>query len=403
MPEPIQEGRLSQVAIQAKEDEYHQDIIYPGAIPFVLVHLACFAAIWTGVTVQALVICVVLYWVRMVGVTAGYHRYFSHRSYKTSRIGQFVIALLAQSSAQRGAIWWAAIHRHHHLHSDTERDHHSPRHHGFVYSHVGWIFSTKSGKPSYETVTDLTQYPELVWLDNHQYLPAAVLGVGVWLYAGWVGLVVGFLWSTVLLWHGSFSINSLAHVHGDQHYLTGDDSRNNWWLAVLTCGEGWHNNHHAYQSSTRQSFHWYQWDLSYYILKALSWLGLVWDLRSPPAEVVNNEKRLGRTVVEKVAQQLADTFPAERLASQLRAAWENTPTWPEIEASLRASGAQASARLSTIQLPELPTVEDMRRRAAEMFDRVPDVSLDEIAERARLLVIQAVSVRILSDGPALPA
>ena len=383
-------------------EEFHQDIIYPGAIPFVIVHLACFAAIWTGVTLEAIVICVVLYWVRMIGVTGGYHRYFSHRSYKTSRVGQFVIAALAQSSAQRGALWWAAQHRHHHLYSDTPDDTHSPRHHGFLYAHLGWIFSKRTSKPDYGTISDLTQYPELVWMDKHQYVVPAILGVAVFLLAGWSGLVVGFLWSTVLLWHGTFFINSLAHVHGTQKYLTGDDSRNNWWLAVLTCGEGWHNNHHAYQSATRQGFKWYQWDLTYYVLKVASWLGLVWDLRAPPQEVIDNQRKLGRTVVEKVARQLADTFPAERLAQQLRDAWETHSSWPEIQARLVSAREQAATRWATVQMPVVPTGEEMRRRASEMFG-VPEVSLDEVAERARLLLIQSVSVKILGDSGSVAA
>jgi len=388
------------LATAGPETVSDQDIIYPGTVPFVIAHLSCFAAIWTGVTAQALAIGFVLYWVRMVGVTAGYHRYFSHRTYKTSRVGQFVIALIAQSSAQRGPIWWAAVHREHHKHSDTELDHHSPRHKGFLFSHMGWIFTKRSGKPEYDGVTDLTQYPELMWLDRHQYSPAIALGFLVWLFAGWPGLIVGFMWSTVLCFHCTFFINSLAHVHGSQRYQTGDDSRNNWWLAVLTCGEGWHNNHHAYQSSTRNGFRWYEWDLSYYVIKALSWTGAVWDLRDPPREVVNNERRLGRLVVEKVAQQLAATFPTERMAAQLRSAWEGHPTWPEIQTRLRAG---ADHWRSHFHVPELPTFEEVRRRAAEAGYRVPEVSRDEVAERARQLVIEAVSLRVLGDGNALTA
>ena len=381
------------LATAPSADTSDQDIIYPGAVPFVLAHLACFAAIWTGVTAEAVGIAFALYWLRMIGVTAGYHRYFAHRTYKTSRVGQFLIALLAQSSAQRGPIWWAAVHRAHHKYSDTELDHHSPLHKGFLFSHMGWIFTERSGRPDYSAVSDLTQYPELVWLDRHEYAPAVALGVGVWWFAGWTGLVVGFLWSTVVLWHCTFFINSLAHVHGSQPYLTGDDSRNNWWLAVITCGEGWHNNHHAYQSSTRQGFRWYQLDFTYYVLRALSWTGLVRDLRSPPTEVVNNERRLGRLVVKQVARQLAETFPAERMAIQLRHAWEGHPTWPEIQQKLQAG---AGHWRSHFQLPGLPTFDEIRRRAAERFP-VPEVSLDEVAEHARQLVIQAVSIQILGD------
>jgi len=181
------------------EQEFHDDIIYPATIPFVLVHIVCLAAIWTGVTTGAVITCIALYLVRMFGVTAGYHRYFSHRSFKTSRVFQFVLGFLAQSSAQRGILWWAAKHRHHHRHSDTELDVHSPRMRGFVYSHVGWIFTPQHGETDVDAIPDLTKYPELVWLDRHPYLPATILGVACFLLGGWPGLVVGFFWSTVLL------------------------------------------------------------------------------------------------------------------------------------------------------------------------------------------------------------
>ena len=268
----------------------HDDIIYPGTIPFVLAHLACFAALWTGVTAGALAICVGLYLIRMFGVTAGYHRYFSHRTFRTGRVGQFLLASLAQSSAQRGVLWWAAKHRHHHRHSDTELDVHSPRQHGFWYSHVGWIFTRRHNDTDRDAVADLTKYPELRWLDRHQYLPAAVLAAAAWLVAGWPGLVVGFFWSTVLLYHGTFMINSLAHVHGTQRYITGDDSRNNWWLAVVTLGEGWHNNHHAYQRATRQGFRWWEYDPTWYALKVLAVLHVVRDLKRPPSRLLDQAR-----------------------------------------------------------------------------------------------------------------
>jgi stearoyl-CoA desaturase (delta-9 desaturase) len=270
------------IAADEAHEEFHDDIIYPGAVPFVLLHLAALAAIWTGVTTGALVLCIVLYVVRMFGVTGGYHRYFSHRTFKTSRVGQFLLAFLAQSSAQRGVMWWAGKHRHHHKHSDTPEDIHSPRHRGFLYSHVGWVFKREQGETDYEAVPDLAKYPELVWLDRHQYFPATLLGVGCFLFGGWKAVVVGFVWSTVLLYHGTFFINSLAHVHGNQRYVTGDDSRNNWLLAFFTMGEGWHNNHHHYPSSERQGLYWWEMDCAHYALRALSWVGVVRDLRAPP-------------------------------------------------------------------------------------------------------------------------
>ncbi len=381
------------------EPEFHEDILYPATLPFILIHVAALAAFWTGVTVEAVIIGVALYWIRMFGTTAGYHRYFSHRSFKTSRVGQFALAFLAQSSAQRGALWWASKHRHHHKHSDTVHDVHSPRHRGFWYAHFGWIFVRNQGDTDYGAVPDLAKYPELVWLNKHPYLPATVLGTAVWLFAGWPGLVVGFVWSTVVLYHGTFFINSLAHVHGRQRYVTGDDSRNNWWLAIITLGEGWHNNHHAYMASTRQGFRWWEYDPTYYALKMLSWVGVVWDLIEPPAILVRNEKKLGRGVVEKVARQLAASVPIERICDQARERWEHTPTWDEVRERARTAGAEAIAALADLHLPQIPTAEELRARAKRMFASTP--SMDEIVQRARELILEAVAVELrLVSGAA---
>jgi stearoyl-CoA desaturase (delta-9 desaturase) len=377
----------------AHDEEFHDDIIYPDAIPFVLVHLACLGAIWSGVSARALVLCAVLYVVRMFGVTAGYHRYFSHRSFKTSRAGQFVLAWIAQSSAQRGALWWAAVHRHHHRHSDTELDVHSPRMRGFFYSHVGWIFDRKHAETEMDAVPDLARYPELVWLERWPLTPAVVLGVACFLFGGWSGLVVGFFWSTVLLYHGTFFINSLAHVHGNQRYVTGDDSRNNWWLALITLGEGWHNNHHAYQRSTRQGFRWYEVDPTFYALKAMSWVGLVWELGEPPAEVVRNERKLGRAVVEKVAHQVAAAFPAEgRVEAALRA-WHAATPLRDLRERVAAGQTQLEELAASIHLPELPTVAEVRAHAERTLAATP--SMDDIAARARELIAQAMWRQLL--------
>lgn len=267
------------------DDIEHDDIMYPSAVPFILVHLGCFAAIWSDITWQALALCAALYWLRIFAIGAGYHRYFSHRAYATGRVFQFILAFVAQSSAQKSILWWAAKHRHHHLHSDTADDVHSPRHKGFVYSHLGWIFARKHDKTDLTKVADLARYPELMWLHRHEQLPALVLAGLSFLVAGWSGLVVGFLWSTVLVYHGTFSINSLAHVHGRKRYVTGDDSRNNWLLALMTMGEGWHNNHHHYQVSARQGFFWWEVDCTYYVLRVLAAVGLVWDLHGVPEHI----------------------------------------------------------------------------------------------------------------------
>jgi stearoyl-CoA desaturase (delta-9 desaturase) len=286
----------------------HRDIIYPDTIPFVLLHLSCLGVIWSGISHGAIATGIALYVVRMFAVTAGYHRYFSHRSFKTSRCFQFVLAWMAQSTAQKGVLWWAAVHRHHHRHSDTEADVHSPSVQGLLYAHVGWIFSRRRPLASATIPPDLARYPELRVLDRLEIVPAATLGLTTLLLGGWSGFVVGFCWSTVLLYHCTFFINSLAHGHGSRRYLTGDDSRNNWWLAVLTLGEGWHNNHHAYPRSARQGFRWFEIDPTFYVLKLLSWLRIVRDLGVPPVGLVRNERPPTRATIERAAERIAAVF-----------------------------------------------------------------------------------------------
>ncbi len=263
----------------------------PGSLPFVAVHLGALGTIWTGITWQAAVLCAVLFFVRMFAVTGGYHRYFSHRTFKTSRVGQFLLAVLAQTTAQKGCLWWAAHHRHHHAESDTEHDLHSPHQSGFWYAHLGWLFDDTS-KTDYSRVRDLAKYPELVWLNKLHLLPAIALGVASWWFFGWSGLCFGFLASTVFTWHATFTINSLTHMIGNRRFETTDDSRNCLPLALLTMGEGWHNNHHHYQACARQGFYWWEIDITYYILRTLGFFGLVWNIRQPPQRVLEEGRRL---------------------------------------------------------------------------------------------------------------
>jgi stearoyl-CoA desaturase (delta-9 desaturase) len=372
-------------------DDEHGDIVYPAAIPFVLVHLVCLAAIFTGITWRAVAICIVLYGLRIFAVGAGYHRYFSHRAFSTSRAFQFILALLSQSTAQKSVLWWAAKHRHHHLHSDTERDVHSPRHRGFWYSHVGWIFARRHATTDLVKVDDLARYPELRWLHRYELVPPIALGVLCWVIEGWPGLVVGFFWSTVILYHATFCINSLAHVHGRKRYVTGDDSRNNWWLAVLTMGEGWHNNHHACQSSVRQGFRWWEFDPTFYILKVLSWLRVVWDLKRPPEAVVRNEQRLGSRVIERAAQQLAATFNADRIAAVVASALASA-NLAALQEQLSATQRRAADVLAGLHLPQLPTKQDILAQAKAMYASTP--SMEDIADRAHALILDAVGARL---------
>lgn len=255
------------------------------AAPFILAHLAVFGAFWSGVTWQSVVLCFVLLFVRVWGVTAGYHRYFAHRAYKTSRAFQLLLAVLAQSSSQKGVLWWAAHHRVHHKHSDEPGDVHSPVQKGFLYAHLGWLFDD-TAETRWDKIRDFAKYPELRWLNRYWVVPPAVLAVSCFLIAGWPGLFIGFFASTVLLWHNTFLINSLTHVWGRKRFDTADQSRNNMLTALLTLGEGWHNNHHHYPSACRNGFYWWEIDATYYVLKMLSWIGVVWDIRGVPEHVL---------------------------------------------------------------------------------------------------------------------
>jgi stearoyl-CoA desaturase (delta-9 desaturase) len=264
------------------------------SLPFFGVHLACLGACWTGISWNAAFLCAGLYVIRMFGITAGYHRYFAHRSYRTSRSFQFLLAWIACSAVQKGPLWWAGHHRHHHKHSDEESDVHSPLQRGFWWSHVGWVLSTRYLETDVAAIKDFAKYPELRWMNRFQVVPGVLLAIGCFLAMGWQGLVWGFFVSTVLLYHATFGINSLCHLFGTVRYTTADGSRNSLLLALITLGEGWHNNHHHFASSTRQGFFWWEIDFSFYTLKVLSWVGLVWALRTPPRAMLSPTAFEGR-------------------------------------------------------------------------------------------------------------
>jgi stearoyl-CoA desaturase (delta-9 desaturase) len=273
-------------------------IDWPRVVPFILVHVGCLGVIWTGASAVAVWTAIALFWLRMFAITAFYHRYFSHRAFRTSRAMQFVFALLGATAVQRGPLWWAAHHRHHHAQADGAEDTHSPKVHGFLWSHVGWFLARENFATREKLVRDFSRFPELRWLDRWDAavpvaLALSLSGIGAWLEHAapalgtgpWQMLVWGFCISTVVLWHSTFTINSFAHRFGSRRYATRDESRNNPWLALLTLGEGWHNNHHRYPAAARQGFHWWEIDLSYLALKGLAALGIVWGLRPVPVAI----------------------------------------------------------------------------------------------------------------------
>lgn len=366
---------------------------------FAGLHIACIGVFWTGITPAAAVLFVVLYAIRVFGLTAGFHRYLAHRSFKTGRVFQFLLIFMGQMSLQRGGIWWAAKHREHHRDSDLPTDAHSPRHYGFWGSHVGWIFTPQRAAADYDMLRDFTKYPELMWLDRHHYFPGAFAAIVCWLIAGWPGLFFGFFCSTVAVYHVTFMVNSLAHVIGRQRYLTGDDSRNNWWIALLTFGEGWHNNHHHYPGSARQGFFWYEVDISYMVLKFLSWFGIVWDLRTPPETVLTNEKKPSSAIIDKVADHIVSGWSPDAIADRVHTRWtEQGRKVEELRERVRRAWEDAEDYLHEIDFPELPSADEIRTRARGMFANTP--SLDEAVERARLRLIEAVSRHLMLPQPA---
>jgi stearoyl-CoA desaturase (delta-9 desaturase) len=249
------------------------------SVPFLLIHLGVLLVLTVPFRPVYLVWLFGSYFLRMFGVTAGYHRYFSHRAFGLNRFWQFVLACLAQTSGQKGVLWWAAHHRDHHRHSDSEADVHSPVREGFWWSHVGWILSDDYFKYNPRRIADFGRYPELRWLDRWHLVPTVVYAAVVFLVGGWGAFVWGFVVSTVFLYHGTFLINSLAHVWGTRRFATNDASRNNFALAVVTMGEGWHNNHHHFMASARQGIRWWEIDVTFYLLTMLSWVGITRNLK----------------------------------------------------------------------------------------------------------------------------
>ena len=268
------------------------------AIPFIFLHIGCLGVIWTGWSWVAVGVAIALYFVRMFAVTAFYHRYFCHRAYHTSRPMQFIFAIIGLTAMQRGPLWWASVHRHHHAHSDKDVDAHSPVAKGFLWSHIGWLTSSKNFPTDYKLVRDLVKFPELVFLNRFDVIgPIALFallfasGAMLEMFApglgtsGWQMVIWGGFISTTILFHATCTVNSLAHTMGSKRFDNDDDSRNSLFIALITLGEGWHNNHHQYQASARQGFYWWEIDISYYLIRLMGLIGIVHDIKAVPDKV----------------------------------------------------------------------------------------------------------------------
>ena len=362
------------------------------------VHVACLAALWTGVDAFSLGMALLLYVVRMFAITAGYHRYFSHRAYKTSRAFQFALGALGASSLQKGPLWWAAHHRVHHRWSDTPRDLHSPKQRGFWYAHVGWILSPAHDETDLSLVPDLARYPELLWLNRYHWVPALALALACYAVDGARGVAWGMGVGTVVLWHCTFFIHSLAHVWGSRRYETADTSRNNLVLALITMGEGWHNNHHHYMNSANQGFFWWEVDASYYVLRALAWVRVVRDLRMPPAHVL-------RPQLARAAATLAEAKAAagQRFV-EAKAAAEATLVEARTAAEARLAGARSAAEAT---LTEAKAAAETRlaeaRTAAEATLTEAREAVTEATTAAEQRVREAVEQAVEDAAPKLPS
>ena len=341
-------------------------INWRSSAPFLVCHAVPLLAFVTGVTARAVVIAAVLYAVRMFAITAGYHRYFSHRSYRVSRPVQFALAFVGTTAAQQGPLWWAAHHRAHHRYSDTDDDIHSPQK-GFWWSHVGWILCDRFSDTDLDAVPDLARYPELRFIDRHDFIGPWLLAVLTFMVGGWSGLVVGFFGSTVVLWHATFTVNSLNHTFGTRRYATSDTSRNNPLLALLTFGEGWHNNHHHVPASARQGFFWWEIDLSWYGLRALGALHLVRDLRQPSAE------RLAADRIED----------GEFDLGMFRAGWRRTGAVVARTRSTWAPVARSAREAATDRKASIDATLQEKRQALEEFVAAAQHAAEDLARTAK--------------------
>ncbi len=269
------------------------------SIPLIIMHASCLFVFFIPFKIELLIPFGIIYCLNVFTLTAGFHRYFSHNSFKTSRSFQFILAFLGTMAAQKDPLWWASHHRLHHAHADTELDPHSAKLKGFWWSHIGWVMKNNACETRFDKINDFKKFPELLWLNKYAFLPPIFLALILFVIGSLIGyyspesnisgfqyLIYGFVLSTVAVYHVTFSINSVAHKFGKKRFKNKDESVNNWFLALLAGGEGWHNNHHRYAVCARQGFKWWEIDTTYYILKLLELFKIVWDVREPPKSVL---------------------------------------------------------------------------------------------------------------------
>ena len=373
-------------------------------VGFALVHVLALGVFAVGFSWTGVLLCVGSYYLRMFAITAGFHRYFAHRTYRLSRLPQFLLAFLGQTAAQKGVLWWAAHHRHHHKYSDLPQDLHSPVHDGFFWSHIGWILSGQFEETRLDLIPDFAKFPELRWLDRNQYAPVLLYAFASWAVFGWTGLFWGFFLSTVFLWHGTFSINSVMHVFGRRVFPTRDQSRNSMIFAFVTMGEGWHNNHHYYPSSAAQGFVWWQVDATYYLLWLLERARLVKGLRRAPSDAVRKVLDAARTSKSRfdAALDAAGENVADRIDRLSR-------RWDEIADLARAGALDALAELEAARTSAAQRVEALQEEYFAALDRAGTAAekrLEELRaeiDRARQQLAEALNRLVAAAESLAPA
>jgi stearoyl-CoA desaturase (delta-9 desaturase) len=249
------------------------------------------------------------HFVRAVGLTLLFHRYLAHRAFKLNRVARFVWAFIGTAAMQKGPLWWAGHHVNHHKFADRDGDPHSPMVSGFYYAHIGWFLNdTRHDRVEVTNpvMRDFSPVPELALLERCFWAPPAILAAVMYLLGGMPWFVWGFCLPTMTLAHSTFAINTVNHMFGSRRFETVDESRNNPVTAFFAVGEGWHNNHHRFQRAARNGFYWWEFDITWYTIKAMEAVGLAWDLQAVPARIYEEARAVKAQRAARIVPSVVD-------------------------------------------------------------------------------------------------
>jgi stearoyl-CoA desaturase (delta-9 desaturase) len=254
----------------------------------------------------------VSHFLRAIGLTLSFHRYFAHRAFKMNRAARFLWTLVGTAAMQKGPLWWAGHHVNHHRFADRDGDPHSPMVSGFYYAHIGWFLNDAKHdrlEASNPVIRDFSKAREIAWLDTYYAVPPLLLAIAMYLIGGMPWLLWGFCLPTVTLSHSTFAINTINHMFGSRRFETIDDSRNNPLTALFAVGEGWHNNHHRYQRAARNGFYWWEFDPTWYVIRLMAAVGLVWDIQTVPQRIYAEARTAKERRRHQPAVSVTETIP----------------------------------------------------------------------------------------------